>query len=402
MKRIGLVGILGLYNYGTEAIVRGTYELINSTNPNTRVIYFTESYQYDRDILKNTRIEVKKYPKNNRFLVRIINKILRVINIDYQFPFWNYKKIICEVDVVFSVGGDLYTIPKDILSNSKEKGYNQMIDFGRFVAKKRNIYIWGASIGPFGNKKEILDYYRLNLSNIDKIYLRETASLDYLRNIGLSSIAFLPDPAFYVNVKKANVIDLVEKKWIGINLSELSFDEVFGEKRENAIKKTILSIENLLMNTTYNILFIPHVFSTFSNKDNDYIFMNNIRDLISTPLKNRVEIIEEGLGFLGTNQALKKCFMLMSARMHLCINGIIGNIPTVFISYSQKSRGMSNFIYKDDQLLVSLEEFPSKISEIVSNVINDYDNILLKIKYNKDEIDIYKLEILKEFNSILK
>lgn len=56
---IGMFGMYGLYNYGCEAIARGTYELLKQSWPDSKIILYTANTNKDREILCDLDIEVK-------------------------------------------------------------------------------------------------------------------------------------------------------------------------------------------------------------------------------------------------------------------------------------------------------------------------------------------------------
>ena len=119
--KIGLFGMHGLYNYGCEAIVRGTYNLIKQSWPESDIVLYTHTAEADGQILKDLDITVEQVLMNNNILIRrLINKALRIFSISKQLLIWDSNSIINECDLVFSVGGDIYTIPKYILDNNNE------------------------------------------------------------------------------------------------------------------------------------------------------------------------------------------------------------------------------------------------------------------------------------------
>ncbi|NMA85360.1 MAG: hypothetical protein GX962_16025 [Epulopiscium sp.] len=169
--KIGLFGMYGLYNYGCEAIVRGTYELIKQAWPNSEIILYTRFPQDDRQVVKDLIITVKQAPENKGALLRrIINRFLRGIHAKRKLLIWDAETVADECDIVFSVGGDIYTIPKYILNNNKETRHSGIVEFGKIIMKNKPYVIWGASIGPFGDKKEVQDYYFKHLSQVQQIF----------------------------------------------------------------------------------------------------------------------------------------------------------------------------------------------------------------------------------------
>lgn len=48
MEKVLLIGIDGVYNYGCEAIVRGTVEILKAVNPKIEVTYASYNFEDDR------------------------------------------------------------------------------------------------------------------------------------------------------------------------------------------------------------------------------------------------------------------------------------------------------------------------------------------------------------------
>ena len=121
---IGLYGIYGLYNFGCEAILRGSEKLIHMIDKNIDIIYFSYNYDYDVNILRNVNLKVIKIEPNSNLLLRILNKIGSIFNTEKRIMLIDYKKIINSVDELWSIGGDMYTIPISAMTNGKYSYYN--------------------------------------------------------------------------------------------------------------------------------------------------------------------------------------------------------------------------------------------------------------------------------------
>ena len=58
----------------------------------------------------------------------------------------------------FSVGGDIYTIPKYLRKRNHYRYVNYLVEFGEYALKRGiKIIIYGASIGPFGKYEKAKD-----------------------------------------------------------------------------------------------------------------------------------------------------------------------------------------------------------------------------------------------------
>ena len=71
--KVGLYGIRGVYNFGCEAIVRGVYQFINSIYPESEIIYFSYSADFDKAALADLNIEIRPiiFNKDIYFIIHL-------------------------------------------------------------------------------------------------------------------------------------------------------------------------------------------------------------------------------------------------------------------------------------------------------------------------------------------
>ena len=67
MEKVLLIGIDGVYNYGCEAIVRGTVEILKAVNPKIEVTYASYNFEDDRKRLSDCDIKILPRPKRRRW-----------------------------------------------------------------------------------------------------------------------------------------------------------------------------------------------------------------------------------------------------------------------------------------------------------------------------------------------
>jgi len=404
--KIGLFGMYGLYNYGCEAIVRGTYELIQQAWPNCEVVLYTFCSQQDKKIVDDLNITVKQIPMNKGILSkRIINKFLRAVSVQKQFPLWNAKIVAEECNIIFSVGGDIYTIPKHILNNNDQTKHSAIVEFGKTIIKSRPFIIWGASIGPFGDKQEVKDYYFCHLKDVKQIFCREQKTFNYLKDNNIvSNVQLCSDPAFYVrDVNKGKGIEYPksDKLRIALNLSPLSIREQMGEGSEIFKEQIIKTIKNLLAIPNVEIILIPHVLSPLSGEDNDFTYLKDIYNSIPVKYLNSIRLLEDAKGFLVTKVFLKTCDIVIAARMHCAVNAVCEGIPTIFLYYSQKGLGMANYIYGDSKWAIPLMDMEKELKSKILDMLSNKDLISGEIKKRIEEIrsdesrivDLFKRQI---------
>lgn len=115
-----MIGINGVYNYGCEAIVRGTVNILKQYNPALDVYYASYNYEDDVRRLSGCEVNILKRPPRRRWSYQNIKrKFLSYMRIRYEVPYdsdgWTEK-----FDCIFSVGGDIYTL-------NPQKGYNSSL-----------------------------------------------------------------------------------------------------------------------------------------------------------------------------------------------------------------------------------------------------------------------------------
>lgn len=388
--RIGLYGIYGTYNFGCEAIIRGSVQFLRNIYHDCDIVYFSYSYDYDQRHLDDLDIKIHRIEINKSALKKGVNKILRKLNIPEWFLLIDYKKMLSEVDKVFSIGGDIYTIPAYLRKRDKYLYYNATVKFCEEVIRHgKQVIVYGASVGPFGDYKCAVDYYKKNLSRYSQILCRETKSVEYLNSINVDNTRFLPDPAFLVH---ADQTEIREKKYIGINLSPLSLNEIYGTYSGKMINDLSHLITDLFKALEIDLLFVPHVLSK-AEQDNDYIFLKRIYDNLDDNVKVHVSFADTKHGFLGVKKQLRTCKFVISARMHCAVNAIVENVPSLFLAYSQKSWGMCEYVYGNCKWVIDIkkihEELIPKVVEMNNELKQLEETIKLKNKSIETQYDDY-------------
>lgn len=399
---VGLFGINGLYNFGCEAIVRGTYRLIKEALPNSRVVFYTFSVAHDRPIVSDLDIDVKPVPVLRfQFPRRATNKVLQLLSLDTRLPFRDPRPVIEECDIVFSVGGDIYTIPEYSIKRGTEIPFNHLVEFGRVIVRHRPMVVWGASIGPFGEKRKVKDYFFDHLKDMKVIFCREKRTYDYLQTNGLENVYMAPDPAFYVLEENRKITTSKKStRTIGLNLSPLSVVETQGTTSVSFTGSVVSLIKELCAIPRTEVLLIPHVVSPFSQNDNDLFFLEKIYDSLPSPLRDRVKIVDNK-GYLGTKAFLRQCDVVVAARMHCAINAVCEGVPTIFLSYSQKAKGMAEFVYGSDHWVVPLNKMLQGVPLLVHEMLEKHQSIVSLLNSRLEDIKRERSAAVTEIKALL-
>ena len=374
--KILLIGIGGVYNYGCEAIVRGTAAIIHQAYPDAEVIYASPRVIDDRRRLEGSKVIVVERKLPRRFSVKnIFRKLLSIVGIKWE-PMLDSLGILKGVDAVFSIGGDIYTLRPN-------GSYSMALPKFCDAAKKRGVpcALWGASVGPFTDNPKAEEFFAKHLAGLSLISARESATVDYLRSLGIcNKVVSCADPAYVVAPEiKAGEIRQGSKFTIGINLSPLSVRHS-GYAENEIIQAQAKTIEGLIKAFDARIVLIPHVFSDFNESDDDFRYLFKVKNAIAAELKDSVDLVEVDLGFVGIKKVLINCNLVIAARMHCAINALASHVPTILISYSRKSIGMCEYVYGNVDWVLPLECFLKE---------GEVETKALSLKSQADKINKY-------------
>lgn len=351
--RILLIGIGGVYNYGCEAIVRGTEAIVRKEYPNANIVYASRRVADDRKRLEGSEVQIIERGNPRRYSAKnICRKLLSFAGIRWV-PMVESLGLLENVDAVFSIGGDIYTLSPNC---------EYSMTFPKFgdAARKRGIpyVLWGASVGPFSDNPKAERAFTKHLKGLSLIAARETETLDYLRSLGIcDNVVSCADPAYVVAPEiKANDICKRDKFTIGINLSPLSIRYTDHSEKE-AIHAQAKAIEGLIKAFDARIVLIPHVVCYFNEGDDDLRYLHKIQQAIAAEYQEVITLLEADLGFVGTKKELIKCDLVIAARMHCAINALAAHVPTILIAYSRKAEGMCRYVYNNSDWVIPLSEF---------------------------------------------
>ena len=384
--RFGLYGIYGTYNFGCEAIVRGTYAYLKGKYPGCEVLYFSYAYEYDCRTLRDLDLTIIEIKYTRNIFKKIANRIFSLFNSNIHLLMIDYKKLLKNIDVVVSIGGDIYTIPEHFRKQKKYPYYNSLIHFcDKALRMKKEVMVYGASVGPWGEYSKAVNYYKKAMIKYGAIICREMKSINYLKKLGFNNYSFAPDPAFMVKALEAIP---KKKRYLGINLSPLSFHEVNGSYDSNTIVALAKLLDSLYEKYNIEIMLVPHVLSKSIN-DNDFAFMQKIREKMKH--SDGTVIADCSKGFLGIKNQIRECCVVVSARMHCAINAIVEGIPTIFLAYSQKSIGMCEFVYGNTDFVINIKDLSKMLVERLDYMLNNMS--LIEYQINK------RLQEITEMNS---
>lgn len=354
-KRFLMVGIGGVYNYGCEAIVRGTAEAFHSEAPSANLVYGSLRLEDDMKRMEGCDISIVDRGWREPLKHRAVRKGLRKIGKPWYFsrdpvpPRGLY-------DAVLSIGGDIYNPRPD----GSYPGH--LMKFGDALAQKKIPYImWGCSMGPFDSGP--LATQKAFLKHIQKVPVvitREQVTIDYLKSIGYRGQLWLgADPAFLVapDIRIKQTGTPQNRPRIAINLSPLSIITLHL-KRDEVIRQQVEAIRSIVERTNASIVLVPHVVCSFIDAQDDRRYLRSIA-LALREQGVEVELVDRDLGFIETKKLLVECDLVIAARMHCAINALASSVPAILLSYSPKSVGVCEYVYGSKGNVFGLSEFGS-------------------------------------------
>jgi colanic acid/amylovoran biosynthesis protein len=351
-----LYGIGGLYNYGCEAVVRGTLSILRQEWPNCRIRYASRRPRQEARVLADCAVEVVDGRRPG--WVRKLGGGME--RIGFRYPLGpQLIELIKRSDCVLSIGGDLYTLPPTFSERSRFHSF--LVDFGEKVMKLGKAFVvWGASIGPFESWPAARRAYRHHLQRVSLITVREPLTMEYLRTLGVSgNVRFAADPAFavpYVDSEASSRYFTSKRPTVAINFSPLSLRYSSGKTSVGAyqaIQSEIVS--HLLRELNINVLLVPHVVCPWDALDDDYRYLAALAERYAGQERQRLALLPSSLGAVTTKAVLSKCAVVIAARMHCAIAAISSGVPTIFVSYSSKAVGMAKYAYGDTKWVMPLK-----------------------------------------------
>ena len=382
MKKILINGQKNFGNRGCEALIRSIVKLIKNKYPDAKIFIPSSDPLLDKKQFDDPSIIFIPYyyPLALRVWVQLLRLPLPLIK-KINFPLFLPKKIekaIDESDIVISLGGDMYTYEGRIPS------WIHTFD-NIAISKKKPIHLASASLSDFNEVPTYQGFLKAHFSKFDNIIVREDISFDIAERIfECENLKNIPDIAFIMEkeaIQDKNFWSLNNsKKIVGINLSPLA------EKLSNKINvKEIMKkfINYLIIDKKMKVLLIPHVFEQSNiNKNDDLSYLSSIKSELGN-YNGNLEIINNQYNAAEIKYIISKCSFFLGARMHSTIAAISTNVPTIFLTYSNKGIGMSKFIYNNLPLFIPMNDLNFDLIKSKFNLLENNESKIRTTLKNK-------------------
>lgn len=340
MEKIVLYSHGGSGNRGCEAIVRGTYKMMERELSDAPMFLCSLNKDEDEEVKLPEKLEIIPYSNYVRrhsvehLIAACKNRLFRDTSSYVTLAQRNLYKQFGNHTLAISIGGDnyCYTDSKWLyLSHKKAK------------ERKTKTVLWGCSLEADNMDEEMI----ADLSQYDLIVARESLTYDLLLNKGIAKNTKLyPDPAFLLDSKKVELPpSFVPGNTIGMNLSPYIFRSDLP--KEQVLDVYAAFIERVLQTTDFHIAFIPHVFWRDSN---DVEVMNAVYERVRG--RGRITNITDKYNCMEMKYVISQCRMFIGARTHSTIAAYSTCVPTLVLGYSVKSRGIARDIFGSEKHMV--------------------------------------------------
>lgn len=345
---------VGLYrNRGCEAIVRGTMEILrHEFGPDVRALagvgggsQAAIASQINSEIDPNLSAFAVSSPSGPRWSPAwFAAKINYHFGTAFKVNLSEIRPQVQSASLALQVGGDTYSL------DYGRPVYYMMID--RFLQSHGlPVVLWGASVGPFDTEPEFAIRMFDHLRNLSAVFVRESASYNYLRSHGVSdNVHLMADPAFVMQPVEPPMEKIgfaLPEGAIGINLSPMvAFYR--GQRPADVDLEEWLSFCIHLVKATATlkrpILLVPHVGSSDPG-NGDFGLLHSICQAVGNDVSVPLMVLPDGLNAAELKWIIARCAVFAGARTHSTIAALSSQVPTLSIAYSLKANGINRDVF---------------------------------------------------------
>lgn len=337
MKKVVILIGSFCYNRGSEALVRGTIDIIKKYIPDSQIVLCSAEEEFGPHLNVDN---VDKYVRRqsyygkisiNRLTANFYRKVLHRNDISDHIKYKYLLKECKDADLVIVSGGDNY-----------DKSYN-MFNLIHSVNKairntsKAKMVMYDCSLDINEIDEDIKNDFKL----FDAITARENDTYNaFLEKCPDNNVYYFPDPAFVMEAKEIKLPAKFKLNGtVGVNVSSMVTQKQYGSNVDDILISYENMIQWILSNTDNNVMLIPHVMKNLDLSvlkklyarftDDDRVFLIDNEELTAQELK----------------YLISKCVFYVGARTHSTIAAYSTSVPTLVLGYSVKSIGIARDLF---------------------------------------------------------
>jgi polysaccharide pyruvyl transferase CsaB len=311
----------------------------------------------DEALLSAITSSIKKYAVEAEFVVfsgapQHTMRLHGIRAVYYLNPLQIFKEL-WQADLLISGGGSIF---QDVTSARSLPYYISVVALARLLGKPVIFYAQG--VGPI-NRRFSKFLMRLVANRVNLITLRDMASLDYLRQLGVNnpSLMVTADPVFSLEPDPTDITHMTEllkelnpagKALVGVSV-----------RKWNALEGYQSILAQVLDNLTqqgYQTIFIPMAYPDDISEAHK----------VAALMQEKVVIIEEHLSSQEHLALIAQLDIMIGMRLHALIFAASRGIPFAGISYDPKVDAFLQ-IFSLEPLPLKVEEMQAYVDELLKN-----------------------------------
>ncbi len=347
-----LAGQHNFGNRGCEALVRSVTGIVREQLPEAS--FFVPTLDQPRDSRQWPQISASGGAFTEAISVSpVIKWWNRVITrAPGLLPMWEPKytpeprvmKTFKQSSAVLMIGGDVISLDYGPGSLFLWSG---LMDAAHRAG--RPTMLFAASVGPFNANPAIERFMVRHLRRYSAISVRESASYNYLRGLGIDNAVLVADPAFRLEPQPVELgapFDQPGEGVLAFNISPL-VNESWQRKNPNGslLDECAAFLQRVLRETRLSVALLPHVDPLDGNAENsDSAFMTTLLQKLGGST-SRVALVRRGLNAAELKYLIGQCRFVIAARTHATVAGWSQHVPTISIAYSIKAKGLNQDLF---------------------------------------------------------
>lgn len=339
-------------NRGCEALIRSIMGMVHDQHPQATFdvptsVQALDAVQWpDLAALGGKWIRPSTMPASIKWWNRVVSRahvFLPIWEPHYELP-QRMKDTFAACSAVVMTGGDIISL---------DYGYGNLFRWSGLMDGAGRAgcptMLFAASVGPFDREPFVERLMREHLRRYTAITVRESASFEYLRRLGIDTVQLTADPAFCLMPEPTDPGPVYASAPEGVLAFNISPLVAAGWQRRNPGKSLTQEcaafLRRVLDETRMSVALLPHVDPLDGAKANsDSHYMEEIlRELGGS--QPRVGMVRRGLNAAQIKHVIGQSRYLIAARTHATIAGWSKHVPTISIAYSIKARGLNQDLF---------------------------------------------------------
>jgi len=197
-----------------------------------------------------------------------------------------------------------------------------------------------------------------HLKRYTSITVRETASQNYLHNLGIDA-KLVADPAFVLMPEQIDTSEFMVpgRDYLGLNVSPLVRKFRNSDASRAAFDADIVNfVKKVVTETSLDVIMIPHVDPlSGSHENSDRSYLKGLLQRLAE-FGERVRITPDLLNAAQIKYVLGKCRYFMGARTHATVGALSQGVPTISIAYSIKAVGINQDLFNSTDCVLPTPE----------------------------------------------